>query len=370
MTDFFDQPSRRSARKKKKGAKRLRTAIILLVGLGLATAAGMWAVPLVKDLFDTAPDDYPGPGAGEVIIEISSGSSGGDIADLLVDGGVVASREAALNALNSNVESSRIQAGAYSMLKEMNSEEAVAWLLLPSKRVEVSITVPEGFTYWQVYDRMVEIFGFDLDEVKEAAADTDALGLPAEAGGEIEGWLAPDTYMFMPSATPTDVLKRMVSQTVSNLNAAEVPADKWEETLNAASIVEKEGLPEFFGEVARVISNRITLENTGVNGLLQMDSTVNYGLGINGGVPTREQIEEDTPWNTYIHPGLPKTPIGAPRLAAIQAVIDPPEGPWLYFVTVDLCTGETLFEEDYKKHQQNIELLREWREENPGNECS
>lgn len=365
MTDLFDQPTRRAARKKAQGKHRLRTAGILVVGLALAVVAGMWAVPSVRDLMDMSAEDFDGPGHGEAVIEIAAGSYGADIADLLFENGIVASRDAALEALEANTESSSIQAGAYQLMLEMRAADAVAALLVPESRVEIRITVPEGFVHWQVYERMVSTFGFTMEEVEAAAADTVAIGLPEEAGGEIEGWLAPSTYPFVPSATPTDVLAAMVSKTVSNLNAAEVPADQWQDTLIKASIVEKEGLTQYFGQIARVIDNRLTLENTGTNGLLQMDSTVNFGLGNTGGVPTQEELTIDTPFNTYLHAGLPPTPIGAPSIDAIRAVLNPTEGAWLYFTTVNLDTGETKFAETYEEQQALVQELRQWRDDNP-----
>lgn len=372
MTDLFDQPTRRAAREQRKGKKRARTALLILVSLAVAVAAGMWAVPRALELLDTAPDDFAGPGHGEVVFEIPSGSSGTDIADILVENGVVASRDAAISALNGNPESSAIQAGAYELMLEMRAEDAVAHLLLPDSRAEMTLTVPEGFVYWQVFERMESTFGFSMDEIEEAAEDHAGIGLPEEADGEIEGWLAPSTYRFVPSASPTDILNAMVSQTVSNLQSAEVPADEWQEVLIRASIVEKEGLPEYFGEVARVIDNRITMEDSGINGRLQMDATVNYGQGNTGGMPTEAELQEDTPYNTYLHPGLPPTAIGAPSIDAIRAVLNPPEGDWIYFVTVDLHTGETLFAATLEEHNANVQLLREWQaaqdEEEDGDE--
>ncbi len=342
----------------------MRTAVIILMSLAVAIAAGVWAVPTVRGLLDNSPDDYDGPGSGEVTIEIPAGATGSDIAELLFANGVVASTEAGVAALNDNPGSSRIQAGAYMLMAEMRAEDAVAALLLPESRVEITITVPEGFVYWQVFERIEATFGFPMADIEAAALDTVAIGLPEEAGGQIEGWLAPATYPFSPSATVTDVLQAMVAKTVSNLTSAEVPAEQWQSTLIAASIVEKEGLPQYFPQIARVIDNRLNLENTGTNGLLQMDSTVNYGLGITGGVPTPEQIQEDTPFNTYIHPGLPPTPIGAPRVEAITAVLNPVEGPWLYFTTVNLDTGETKFAETYEEQLVLVEELRAWNEAN------
>lgn len=121
-----------------------------------------------------------------------------------------------------------------------------------------------------------------------------------------------------------------------------------------------------------MIDNRITMEDSGINGRLQMDATVNYGQGNTGGMPTEAELQEDTPYNTYLHPGLPPTAIGAPSIDAIRAVLNPPEGDWIYFVTVDLHTGETLFAATLEEHNANVQLLREWQaaqdEEEDGDE--
>jgi UPF0755 protein len=161
------------------------------------------------------------------------------------------------------------------------------------------------------------------------------------------------------------MLSTMVAQTVSRLDALEVPADQRQAVLTKASIVEREvNLPEYYGQVARVIENRLT-DDDDVNGRLQMDSTVLYGVGKVGGVPTQADLDDDNPYNTYLHPGLPPTPIGAPGEAALDAVINAPEGDWLYFATVNLDTGETKFAATLDEHNANVAELRAWLAENP-----
>ena len=114
-----------------------------------------------------------------------------------------------------------------------------------------------------------------------------------------------------------------------------------------ASLVEAEAArDEDRGKVARVIYNR--LEGDETNGLLQVDASVNYGLGQKLGVAlTTAQLQQDTPYNTYTRPGLPPTPIEAPGDAAIAAAADPTPGGWFYYVTTNLRTGETKFAETY-----------------------
>jgi UPF0755 protein len=91
------------------------------------------------------------------------------------------------------------------------------------------------------------------------------------------------------------------------------------------------------------------LDNPGngiTNGLLQIDATVNYALGKAGIARlTQEEIDsvEDHPYNTYSQPGLPPGPIEAPGQAAMEAALNPEDGDWLFYVTVNLATGETKF---------------------------
>jgi UPF0755 protein len=114
-----------------------------------------------------------------------------------------------------------------------------------------------------------------------------------------------------------------------------------------ASLVEAEAArDEDRGKVARVIYNRLTGDET--DGLLQIDATVNYAADNElGAVPTSEDLEIDSPYNTYQRPGLPPGPIEAPGDAAIAAAAAPSDGDWYYYVTVNLRTGETKFAETY-----------------------
>ena len=124
----------------------------------------------------------------------------------------------------------------------------------------------------------------------------------------------------------------------------------------------RDATPDAWGR--RVIENRL-VDTDNVVGRLQMDSTVLYGVGKTGGVPTREDLDNDNPYNTYIHAGLPPSPIGVVGDRAIEAVMHPAEGDWLYFVTVNLDTGETLFAATLEEHNANKALFDQWLAENP-----
>jgi UPF0755 protein len=119
------------------------------------------------------------------------------------------------------------------------------------------------------------------------------------------------------------------------------------ELMIVASLVESEAnREEDRGKVARVIYNR--LETDATNGKLQIDATVNFALGRDLGLAlTQEQLNVDSPYNTRRYAGLPPGPIESPGDAAIEAAANPTEGDWVYYVTVNLDTGETKFTEDY-----------------------
>jgi UPF0755 protein len=160
----------------------------------------------------------------------------------------------------------------------------------------------------------------------------------------------------------------MIDHTEAIFDRNSVPAERRQEALIKASIVEKEvNQPDDYGRVARVIENRLQ-PNNATNGTLGMDSTLAYGLGKSGLDLTRSELASDHPYNTRVHPGLPPGPIGSPGRAAIEAVLNPPEGDWLYFVTVNPDTGETRFTADYQEHLANQELYRQWLAEHPGDE--
>ncbi|MPV88740.1 endolytic transglycosylase MltG [Georgenia ruanii] len=357
----------RLAREVRRRRRRRRSAVVLFVVVAALAALSVWAVPKVSSLLSLGggPEDYPGPGTGEVLVAIPEGATGHDMGTVLEEADVVASVRAFTDAYNDNVNAARIQAGSYHLKRQMPARDAVAALLDPANKAEITVTVPEGFHAKQVYERIASVSGLPMEDVEAAAADPAAIGLPAEAGGNPEGWLAAATYTFEPGDDAASMLRSMVALTVSRLDKLGVPAAERQRVLTEASVVEREvNLPQYYGQVARVIENRIH-DTAQVGGMLQMDSTVLYGVGKVGGVPTRADLDNDNPYNTYLHPGLPPTAIGAPGEAALDAVINPPPGDWLYFVTVNLETGETKFAATLEEHNANVAEFRQYMAEHP-----
>ena len=344
--------------------RRGRTTLAVSLMISLFALLVIAAVIFVPRLLDAIRgetfEDYPGPGSGTVTVEILPGQTGGDIGQMLAEAGVVASRGAFFEAFNDNPAATGIQPGAYDLRKEMRASEAVAALLNPANRAEFKLTVVEGLRASQIYERIASVTGLSLSDVESAARDAAAIGLPAEAGGNPEGWLAAATYTVRRDATAADVLSLLIAQTVTVLDERSVPAGSRQAVLIKASIVEKEvNQVEHYGRVARVIENRL-LPGSPTAGTLGMDSTLAYGLNKSGLELTRAELASDHPYNTRVHAGLPPGPIGSPGMAAIDAVLSPPEGDWLYFVTVNPDTGETRFTASYDEHLANQELYRQW----------
>jgi UPF0755 protein len=358
--------------------------IVLVVAVG--TVGFVVGKPMIERLTQPKPTtvtDYPGPGAGATTITIDQGDPGSTIAQKLVDAGVIATTGAFIQAWNKAGDTAAsIQPGTYALFEKMSAADALAALLDPANRNAIVFTVPEGKRAGQVYQiiglAMARAdLGADADQaaldqkasedaqlVEQAAADQAGIGLPPEAGGLVEGWLFPETYSFNIGTTPTEMLAKMVSQTVAVLEDLKAPRENWAKILTIGSLVEKESkLSDDRPKTARVIYNRLD-----VGMRLQLDSTVVYGVGRFDDKVATSQAERDdpNPFNTYVVPALPAGPICNPGLEAIEAAINPAPGAWIYFCAWNLETGETIFSETLEGQQRCIDKWHAWEAEQAG----
>jgi len=368
-------PSRRSRRDdkehqaKQRKHRRRRSVVVLVLALALVGGAAFVVWSVVGGLFtggssEETVQDYPGPGSGEVQVTVASGDTGGAIGQTLHDAGVVATVKAFTDAYAANPGATSIQPGTYALQLEMRAADAVNALLDEANRVSSRVTIPEGYTAAQVYQRIYEVTTIPVEDLQAAAADPAAIGLPAEANGNVEGWLFPSTYEVEPGTTAAGLLSQMVAQTTSQLTSKGVPQDRWEDVLIRASIIEREAKhDEDRPKMARAIQNRLDIAMP-----LQIDAIVAYGLGKSGTeltyADTKDAQPPYNPYNVYKLPGLPPTPIASPGGASIDAVLNPAEGDWLFWVTVNLDTGETKFASTFDEHQEYRDELRAWQEAN------
>ncbi len=333
----------------------------LFVALVVGGGAALVAVGLdrVRGVFDSAgPEDYAGAGKGSVVFEVEQGDVASTIGRNLEAKGVVKSVEAFTEAAAEDPASRGIQVGFYELRKRMSATDALAVLVDPDNLVQSMVTIPEGLRVEDTVAALAKATGIPVRAFQRVLEEPDTIGLPAYARGSAEGYLFPATYNLPPNANATTVLRTMVARWRQAAEEAELVANAERlgytpgELMIVASLVEAEAnRDQDRGKVARVIYNRLETDETG--GLLQIDATVNYALGRDLGLNlTEEQLQVDSPYNTRRYPGLPPGPIESPGDKAIEAAANPPQGPWLYYATVNLDTGETKFTGDYDKFLQ------------------
>ena len=354
MTDlsvWSDEDTRPGPRRRKKKERRGGVAVLVALLLVLAVLGGGAALLFglgakVKDaLTTTSAPDYPGPGQGEVVIEVEAGQTASDIGQTLADEDVVKSTQAFFEVANANPESSTIQPGFYAMQRKMSASDALETLLDPSARVQARVTLPEGLRLDETLEKLAAGTELPLRDFKAALKNASDLGLPDYAEGNPEGFLYPATYEIPPDADAVTVLQQLFTAYAAAAEKTGVERTRRnpEEIVIIASLVEAEArLPEDFGKVARVVYNRL---EAGMP--LQFDSTVNYALNADKEIVTYEDLGKDSPYNTYQNTGLPPAPINSPGEAAMLAAVNPTEGDWLYFVTTDPEKGITKFTGDY-----------------------
>lgn len=345
---------------RRRGRKRRSGCLPILLVLALVVAGGYFLVRTidVKNPFagDDA-EDYPGPGSGEVVFTVSAGDSISAMGRNLEELGVVASSQAYVDAAGADPSATGIGEGVYELKKEMKAADVVD--LLVSGRTEgTSFTFTSGKTTDEVLDLLAKDTGVSRADYDAALKDRAAIGLPDDAEADAQGYLSPGSYTFFPDDDATSILSAMVGRTVETLDELKVAAAADElgysvhDLVTVASLVETEGSlldEEGKARIARVIYNRLSSETNETLGFLQLDATVNFALGEKVARPTQAQIDSvaDSPYNTYTNKGLPPGPIATPSKAAIQAAIAPADGDWLYYVTVDLASGETKFTGSY-----------------------
>lgn len=351
--------SRRDRRTKKSRRPLVVAIVAVLVVVG---GLGAWTVANDGYLFGIrtplAAPDYEGAGGEPVTVDVPQGN-GYTIGAALAEQDVVASAEAFAQAFNANPDAGAIQPGTHELKLRMSAASAVA-LLAENNVVRGGLTVVEGHTVAQIQATMIEA-GWPEKDVKAAIADPGALGLPAEAGGELEGWLAANTYESRPETTSAaDALKEMVALTVEELDTLDVPANQRNDLIIKASLVEREAPDKYRGQVARVIENRLA-----ANEPLGLDAIDSYGRKKpSHEITTQEFQDESFPYASRVVPGLPPTAIGAPSKASLDAVLNPPEGPWRWYVTVNLETQETKFTDDYDEFLSFRAEYQAWAAEN------
>lgn len=339
-------------------------AVLVLSGTGVWLLWNEYGPRVIEYFAQEEIANFEGGGAEPIIeIVVNPGDIGEAVARELAEAGVTASFEAVYEILLRDATIT-FQPGTYRLLTGMSADSAIAALRDPNNRVQIEILITEGVTLQRALDIIAERASLSQDSLTEAVSEPTLYGVNPP-NGSLEGYLFPATYTFEPGATGGDIVARMVDEMKARLEAAEVPQEKWHETLTTASLLQREArFEEDFYKVSRVISNRLDITMP-----LQFDSTVTYWTGEYGSAGTSDAARADgeNPFNTYVYTGLPPGPISLPGELAITAALNPVEGDWLYFVSVDLRTGETVFSETYSQHLRAVEQWLSWCRESEEN---
>nr|NLI49158.1 endolytic transglycosylase MltG [Propionibacterium sp.] len=359
-----------------KGWLAVALAFAVLLGGGgfLAVKGYQWYADYVT------ARDFTGPGQAEVAVVIPPASSSLTIGKLLVEAGVVKNAEKFRETASSRPDLwQKVQAGKYNLQTQIPALTALQQLTDPSRAIRVWLLLREGqrLDPTQI-NEIAKVTKLDAAAIRTYLSVTTpaAMGIPAWAPQTVaptaaEGFLFPDTYEVPDGVKPETMVKKAIAQ--FNAITKKLDFEAQAETLNfgttqpnlskaykaliVASIIDREVfLPEDRGKVAQVIYNRLA---QGMK--LDMDSTVAYAVGKTDGVFTTEaQRKTASPYNTYLNAGLPPGPISAPGEAALSAAINPEPGDWLYFVSVNLDTGETVFSADLTAHKAAVAQLQAW----------
>src|SRR6202034_359754 len=291
--------------------------------------------------------EAPGPLQEDKVVNIPARAGMTDIADILQREGVIDNnRWAFIGSVFALKARSELKPGEYSFQKNASLRDVIG-TMVEGKVVQHAVTIPEGLTSEQIVARLSEndIFAGTVREVPR------------------EGTLLPETYKFPRGTTRDQVIQRM-QQTQKRVLAEiwerrnpDIPIKTPEQLVVLASIVEKEtGKPDERTRVAAVFVNRLKQ-----NMKLQSDPTIIYGLvsgkGTLGRPIAKSEIEQPTPYNTYVITGLPPGPITNPGRASLEAAANPARTRELYFVADG--TGGHLFAETYEQHQKNVARLRQ-----------
>ena len=292
----------------------------------------------------------------ERTIGIQPGASVGSVADELAAKGVLSST-LAFSVYSTIHGDPAIHPGWYSF-PEGSTIGAVREILAAPPNTN-ALEVPAGFTILEVVARLsTQMPAPFVAEVRTALHDG-SVHSPYQPTGskDLEGLIAPGRYLIAPSTTAHDVVRTMVRRYTSMASAegltpgATIRGKDAYSVVIESSVVEKEGYQvRNMAKVATVIDNRLSKQMP-----LQMDSTVLYDLKQDGGPVTHAMLQTPSLYNTYLHRGLPPTPICVVSAKAIEATLHPTPGPWLYFTVVDK-TGTEAFAETFAEQLANEKL--------------
>jgi UPF0755 protein len=299
------------------------------------------------------------------VIYIKKGMHLKQISQLLEEEGIIRSNPVFVLLATTLGKKAKIKAGEYEFQSRLDPF-AVLDTLVRGQVKRHLVTIPEGYTLSQIAQLLEDQKIVGKREFLHKASSSvliASLGLssvPVGSDATLEGYLFPETYHLYKEMDPEEVIKMMVSQFKKNFGTVQVARASqlgWSErgAVILASIIEKETpLPEEKPLVSAVFHNRLTRKIP-----LQSDPTVIYGIKEFNGNLTKEDLLRPTPYNTYLRPGLPPSPICNPGKDSLLAALHPAPVPYLYFVSKN--DGSHYFSVEIEDHNRAV-----WRYQKQG----
>jgi UPF0755 protein len=332
-------------------------AILFIIGTGLYVRQALQPVPA-----SSKPQ----------IVLVAAGTSPQQIAQLLEREGLIRSAQVFTYYLKYKQQGSKFQAGEYEMLPGMTIEAIIEAMNkgLIVKEQGIKLTVPEGYTVRQIAEKVNQQFGIEPSFFMQKAQQYNGFSAAAYSQitdtsqllSRLEGYLFPDTYEWKPDIKVEDMLDQMMLELDRKLsglpdNWRQVLADRgqtFHQMLTIASLIEREAVvDEERPLISGIIQNRLNKKME-----LQIDATVQYLFDKPKDRLFEKDLQTESPYNTYLHKGLPPGPIASPSLASIQAAIFPESSAYLFYVTKKDGSKAHYFAETFEQHQKNIALSK------------
>lgn len=375
----------RRRRRRRRRSVLIALAVLALI-VGVVVAEFLWWRHKPPDEIR----DYAGKGDTEVIVQVQSGDGLPAIADTLAAANVVASAKAFVDTASNDADVTALHPGYYRVHQHSSATAAADQIVMPANHVGQLRLIPgrqladvstgaggtlPGYlsdiakaacvrlngkddncvTVAQLQNAAETASPVELGVVSWAAADVAKAPDPAK---RLEGLILPGDYDVPPDTDAKTLLRAVMSASTVSWNSSDIISEAAAQHVSPyraviiASVVEREGISQDMQSVARVVYNRLADRMN-----LQMDSTVNYALNRAQITTSDADRANPNPYNTYMHSGLPPTPISSPGDDALDAALDPAPGNWLYFVKVDKA-GHSCFSVTAAEHQNCVDQAR------------
>ena len=327
-----------------------RTFLIAAVAIVLLAGIGFFAM-----LNSTAPADKNN--TEQMIITIEKGENANRIAAKLKENGIIDNEMAFKYYIKSHKVGGKLRAGQYQLSPSMTTDEIV-YELLNGVGEMIHFTIPEGYTLRDIADTLAEADVMDTDTFWNLVKTIDISAYPymkecPDNEHRLEGFLFPDTYYVAKDTAPETVVQMMLDrfqQVWEQMPKNESGLSDYD-TVILASMVESEA--RFDHERATIAS--VYLNRMAINMPMQCDATILYAMPERKTQLRFSDYKYESIYNTYLHDGLPPTPISNPGMASLQAAFQPEKTEYLYYLWDNKDNDGHEFAKTYEEHLQNRE---------------